>query len=240
MISKKVKIIRSFFEENSNPDLVKKYARYFKEGYNGFGIDKQVFENQTEIWFEAWNKTMTIDDFLKLGNSLMQNGKFEEQSLAITFLKLERKHFTENTFEKIGDWFDYGIDNWATTDVLCMLVLSIFFEDKVIPVEKLSDWVAASSQWQRRAVPVTLVELDKKNIISVSSLTIVEPLMLDDSEYVQKGIGTLLRGLWKKQPVEVEGFLLKWKDECGRKIVQYATEKMDKEYRKKFRRNKKK
>ncbi len=50
---------------------------------------------------------------------------------------------------------------------------------------------------------------------------------------VQKGIGTLLRGLWKKYPEEVDAFLLKWKDQCGRLIVQYATEKMDKEYRKK-------
>jgi hypothetical protein len=27
---------------------------------------------------------------------------------------------------------------------------------------------------------------------------------------------------------------MKWKDTCGRTIIQYATEKMDKEYRKKF------
>ncbi|MBK7634647.1 MAG: DNA alkylation repair protein [Saprospiraceae bacterium] len=63
----------------------------------------------------------------------------------------------------------------------------------------------------------------------------VEPLMCDDSEYVQKGIGTLLRGMWKKYPSQIEDFLLKWKDKCGRLIIQYATEKMDKEYRMKFR-----
>ena len=67
------------------------------------------------------------------------------------------------------------------------------------------------------------------------ALPLIEPLMLDDSQYVQKGIGTLLRGLWKTYPVEIEEFLLKWKDQCGRLIVQYTTEKMDKEYRKKFR-----
>jgi len=55
---------------------------------------------------------------------------------------------------------------------------------------------------------------------------------------VQKGIGTLLRSLWKKQPGEVEKFLLKWKDQCARLIVQYATEKMNKEQKKKFKRAK--
>jgi hypothetical protein len=44
-----------------------------------------------------------------------------------------------------------------------------------------------------------------------------------------------LRGLWKKYLEEIDDFLMDWKDECGRTIIQYATEKMDKEYRKKFR-----
>lgn len=52
--------------------------------------------------------------------------------------------------------------------------------------------------------------------------------MLDEEEGVQKGLGTLLREIWKKHPDLAETFLLKWKDKCGRKIIQYATEKMDK------------
>jgi len=62
--------------------------------------------------------------------------------------------------------------------------------------------------------------------------------MSDKSEYVQKGIGTLLRGLWKKYPLEIKEFLLKCKNNCGRLIIQYSTEKMDNEYKKKFKKNK--
>ena len=58
--------------------------------------------------------------------------------------------------------------------------------------------------------------------------------MEDKEEDVQKGLGTLLREIWKKQPETAEEFLLKWKDKCGRKIIQYATEKMPKERRAKF------
>ena len=81
--------------------------------------------------------------------------------------------------------------------------------------------------------------LSQKDLKPEIALPLIEPLMLDDSEYVQKGIGTLLRGLWKKFPTDIGKFLLKWKDQCGRLIVQYTTEKMDKEYRKKFRKTKK-
>ena len=47
--------------------------------------------------------------------------------------------------------------------------------------------------------------------------------LMGNFEYVQKGIGTLLRGLWKIYPLEIEVFLLKWKDQCGRLIIQYST-----------------
>lgn len=240
MINSKIKEIRTFCESNSDPEIIKKYSRYFKEGYNGYGIAQKVFETQRDQWILDWKTEMTLANYLDLGDKLMETGTLEEMSFAIVFLKSERENFTENTFNRIGNWFNYGIFNWATTDVLCMLVLSSFLIDNKISFEKLKEWTTAESEWQRRAVPVTLVELIKHDLKPSVALPVIEPLMLDDSQYVQKGIGTLLRGLWKKYPQIIEDFLLKWKDECGRLIVQYATEKMDKEYRKKFRKTKKK
>ena len=238
MINSKLKEIQSFCESNSNPDVINKYSKYFKEGYNGYGIEQKVFENQRDKWIELWKNEMNLENYLDLGDVLMQSGKFEEMSFAIVFLNSERENYTTQTFNRIGNWFNYGISNWATTDVLCMLVLSSFLVDEIISLEKLKEWTTADSEWKRRAVPVTLVELIKKDLKPDTTFPLIEPLMLDKSEYVQKGIGTLLRGLWKKYPTEIEEFLLKYKNHCGRLIVQYATEKMDKEYRKKFRKSK--
>jgi len=240
MIDSKVKEIRAFCESNSNPEIIKKYSRYFKEGYDGYGIDDKLFKSQIEIWVEQWKEEMTIKSYLDLGDELMKNGRFEEKQVAISFLKSSRTDFSMGTFIRIGNWFDFGINDWATTDVLCMLVLSILLSDKIIDFNDLKTWIDSESEWKRRAVPVALVELDKltKDLKPIEAIELVEPLMLDDSEYVQKGIGTLLRGLWKKYPTEIEEFLMKWKDQCGRLIIQYSTEKMDKEYRKKFRKSK--
>ena len=238
MIDKKFKEIRDFCIKNSKQANIDKYSRYFKDGFDGYGIDQKVYEAQRDLWIADWKKEMTIGKYLELGDTLIQIGKYEEISFAISFLKSKRENYTESTFDRIGKWFDYGISNWATTDVLCMLVLSSFFVDKVISFEQLKSWTNSDSEWKRRAIPVTLVELIKKDLKPNDAINLVESLMLDDSEYVQKGIGTLLRGLWKNYPVEIEDFLLKWKDKCGRLIIQYSTEKMDKEYRKKFRKNK--
>jgi 3-methyladenine DNA glycosylase AlkD len=238
MINAKLKEIRDFCKSNSNPKNVKKYSKYFKEGFDGYGIEQKVYENQRDKWIEKWKDEMTLDLYLELSDKLMQTGKYEEKSFAISFIKSQRNNCTKNTFERIGRWFEYGISNWAATDVLCMLVLSSFLIDKVISFSQLKTWTNSDSEWKRRAVPVTLVELIKKDLKPSDAIPLIEPLMLDSSEYVQKGIGTLLRGLWKIHPKEIEAFLLRWKNKCGRLIIQYATEKMDKESRKKFKKEK--
>jgi 3-methyladenine DNA glycosylase AlkD len=238
MLEEKLSQIRDFCIRNSKQSNIDKYSRYFRGGFDGYGLDQKVYEAQRDKWIDEWKDEMSLEDYLELGDRIIQTGKYEEISFAISFLKSERENYSEATFNRIGTWFDFGISNWANTDVLCMLVLSSFIIDKVITFDKLKEWTKANSEWQRRTVPVTLVELLKKDLKPEIALPMIEPLMLDDSEYVQKGIGTLLRGLWKKYPAMIEEFLLQWKDSCGRLIVQYSTEKMDKEYRKKFRKKK--
>ena len=234
----KIAEIKEFCETNSTPAIIEKYTRYFKDGFDGYGIEQKTFEKQRDTWIENWKDEMTLEDYLNLADNLFQTGRYEEKSLAIALVQSKREQYTKDTFKRIGNWFDYGINDWATTDVLCMLVLSAFLFDGVITTEDLKSWNKSESEWQRRAVPVTLVELLKNDLKPKDAFSTIEPLMNDESEYVQKGIGTLLRGLWKKHPGEVEEFLLKWKDSCGRLIIQYATEKMDKEERKRFRRGK--
>jgi 3-methyladenine DNA glycosylase AlkD len=238
MIKEKFKEIRSFCEQNACSKEFEKYAKYFKGDFDGYGIQQKVFEKQRDVWIKQWEDEMTLEDYLDLGDLIYREGRFEEKSLVIAFINSKRKMYSKETFKRITNWFETGIDNWASTDVLCMLVLSSFLKDKVIGLKELMIWNDSSSEWQRRAVPVTLVELLKSGFDAEEALSTIEPLMLDESEYVQKGIGTLLRNLWKKYPELIEVFLLKWKDQCARIIIQYATEKMDKEYRKKFRKKK--
>ena len=89
-------------------------------------------------------------------------------------------------------------------------------------------------------MPVTMIEPLKKGMDFKRILNVIEPLMPDDEKFVQKGLGWFLREAWKMYREETENFLMKWKDTCGRTIIQYATEKMDKEERVRFRREKKK
>jgi len=236
-MKEKIEEIRKYCVENSDPAVIAKYSKYFKEGYDGYGVGDKVFREQKDKWFAEWKDEMTIHEFLDLGDILVSSGKFEEAALAIHFISLQQERFTEEVFDRVGRWLDSGIENWAGTDVLCMLVLAPFIQDEVVNIAKFNEWIVAESRWKRRAIPVTLVQLVKSGTGPGTVLPVIEPLMADESEDVQKGLGTLLRELWKKFPEETESFLMKWKETCGRIIIRYATEKMDKESKDRFKKS---
>lgn len=232
--------IRKFCEKNVNPDIVKKYSRYFTEGYDAYGLDQKTYESQRDKWLELWKKDFTLNDFLLLGDKLVSTGKYEEASFAISFIYLNKENFTPETFDRFGSWLEKDIINWAHTDVLSGKALYYFFTNKIIGIERLKEWTESPSKWKRRAVPVTLIEVLDMDIPLERLFRIIEPLMLDGDKFVQKGLGWFLREAWKLHLEETEDFLLKWKDTCGRTIIQYATEKMDKENKGRFKRAKKK
>jgi len=230
--------IRRFCEKNANPEIVKKYSRYFAEGYDAYGLDRKTYESQRDKWLELWGKDFTLDDFVFLGNKLIATGKYEEASFAIGFIYSLTDKFTAETFDKLGGWLENGIVNWAHTDVLSSKALSYFITKKIVEIGSLKEWNDSVSKWKRRSVPVTLIDALKMDVSLERLFHIIEPLMLDSDKFVQKGLGWFLREAWKICPEKTEDFLLKWKDTCGRTIIQYATEKMDKENRSRFRRAK--
>lgn len=238
-IELKHKEVIDFYTKNADGNAVKKLSRYFKEGLDAYGSDKEKVEAQLKKWMSDWEKDMTIEDYLDFGDRLVSTGKYEEAHCANSFIISKKDEFTIETFERIGKWLENGIQNWANTDVLCMLVLAEFIYNDIIQPKDFINWTKSESKWKRRAVPVTFVEAIKKGHKIEPILSVIEKLMEDDEEDVQKGLGTLLREIWKKQPETAEAFLLKWKDSCGRKIIQYATEKMDKNNKARFKKNKK-
>lgn len=242
--------IQARLAEHGDPAIVKKYAYYFKEGYDAFGLPTGVFEKIREELFEKYSQQLDFAGFLDLADILIRHPKYEEGSLAITWLMKFRNEFTAETFERVGKWFDDGVRNWAHSDYLCGDTMSYFLLDGVIDYRAFKEWRTMESKWRRRAVPVSLLiylrdnaETRKKaDVLKVGTLTkllaFVEPLMKDQERVVHQGLGWFLREAWKRDPEPVEAFLLKYKDTAARLIFQYATEKMSKEQKERFRKAK--
>jgi 3-methyladenine DNA glycosylase AlkD len=231
-----IKEIKAVLQTHADPVLVKKYSRYFVEGYDAYGVDLKIIKSERDAWLKANQLTLGLKGFLRLGDQLVMSGKYEEGFLAIDFISHFQKEFTPSTLERLGSWLDNGLCNWAHIDTISAHVLPAFLEKKIVALEAFSDWRRAPSKWKRRAVPVTLIKVLKTDIPHAALLEFINPMMMDEEKVVRQGLGWFLRETWKKSPEQVESFLLKWKDDCARLIIQYATEKMTKEKKAVFKR----
>lgn len=229
--------IRGYCQANANEAIVKKYSRYFKEGYDAYGLSREQLEDKVNLILSDKNVNMKL--VLSTSRHLIRSGKYEETSFAIRLLEGFSEQFKAETFTEIGKWFEIGIINWGHTDGICGVLIAQFFERNIISLEALSDWRAATNKYQRRAVPVAMITLLKLSTDYAPLFAFIEPLMLDSERFVQQGLGWFLREAWKLKRKETEAFLLKWKNEAPRLIYQYATEKMTAEEKKRFKKEKK-
>lgn len=223
-----------FCIKNADDKIVKKYARYFVEGYNAYGLDSKLIESQRKIWFEKYKGDLGFDGFLKLGDLLVKNGKYEEVFFAIWFAGKFLKEFTPKVLKRFYQWIDIGVKNWTHSDAMSGEILSPFLTNNIVPLDAFADWRESKNKWHRRAVPVTMIKYLKNEPDIKNLLNFIDPLMMDEEKVVRQGLGWFLREAWKKYPKPVEKFLLKWKDKCGRLIIQYATEKMSQKEKEQF------
>ncbi len=225
-----------FLSARANPELVVKYSRYFKDGYGAWGNNDSDLKACMEH-LEKQFPSLGLDDVIPLGLILFANGKYEAGSVAIRLIQKFKKTFTRATFAGVKSWYDTGIGNWAHSDVICSLVISEFFKQNIITYKDFADWKTSPSKWTRRAVPVSLLEI-RKTADPLELLNFLDSMMLDEVREVHQGLGWFLRELWKLHPQPVEAFLLKYRNTAARLIFQYATEKMSKEQKERFRKEK--
>jgi len=229
--------VRAYCLRKANPERVRKYARFFVEGYDAYGLDNRDPDWETSR--QSWSERLSAagpNVYLDAGDLLVATGKYEEASFAILFAEDALERATPEVLDRIARWFDGGIRNWAHTDVLCGRVLSPLLERRVAEIGALRTWLASPHKFQRRAVPVALIPLLDAGWDPADLLRLVEPVMMDPEKPVQQGVGWFLREAWKRHPKPVEKLLLQYRSTAPRVIYQYATEKMTVAQRQRFRR----
>ena len=201
--------IRAYCRLHADPQRAAKYARYFREGYDAWGLmDRKhaIWTEKDPEWRERY-RGLGRRGFLKLGEALFASGKYEEGALAIRFLAGWKDELGAADLPALARWFDGGIRNWAHTDVLCGEVLAPLLASGRMPLDALARWRAAAFPYQRRAVPVAMLGMLKGNEKTGPLLEFIRPMMEDSWRVVHQGLGWFLREGWKKDPEPVEAFL---------------------------------
>jgi 3-methyladenine DNA glycosylase AlkD len=228
--------IHEFCHLNINEANIKKYSRYFRDGFDSYGLSIEKMDEITNIVLVE----KKIDLNLAIGTSklLVKSGKFEETNLAVRFIRNFSKVYTKTVFYEIGKWFEMGIHNWANCDVICGELISVFLIKEIITFRDMAEWKTSKNKFQRRAVPVSFIKLIKVKKNHTELFDFIDSMMMDKEREVHQGLGWFLREAWKLNNEETEAFLMKWKNKAPRLIYQYATEKMTKEEKLRFKKEK--
>ncbi|MFA4987838.1 MAG: DNA alkylation repair protein [Candidatus Brocadiia bacterium] len=227
---------RAYCSSHSDPAVITKYSKYFKEGYDAFGVPDTDLRALKDL--VAAKPHFERGDIFSLADLLVCEPKYEMTSLVILLMRDLRGTLTLGEFRRAAQWLDH-IRNWAHCDVLCGEVYGPCIRDGVVSRAEIEDWARAEWKWRRRALPVTLITSVAARKELAPLLTSVRPLMHDGQKCVQQGMGWFLREVWKADHVLAEGFLSEFKDTSPRVIFQYATEKMTPEGKERFRAAKK-
>jgi 3-methyladenine DNA glycosylase AlkD len=231
------KNIQAFCKANADEALVKKYARYFTEGYDPWGVDGKLVAEHYKGWKKEWG--LTTDETVALCDRLFR-GKSEEIFVALWFLRDLKKNLDRSHFHQLRTWFDLYVRNWAHCDAAVSEVMKVFFKYGIVGFKDFAGWRTSTCKFTRRAVPVSFIWIVKKDPgVSVEDLlTFIDPLVEDAEKPVRQGMGWFLREAWKKYPASVESYLINIREYAPRLVIQYATEKMDRAQKELYKRTK--
>jgi len=232
-----IKKIRDHCIEHANESNVVKYSRYFREGYDAYGLSQPQMEAGAHKITKLPGISLPI--VLEAAPELLKSGKYEETGLLLLLTRILHKQYLPETFGEIAGWYKIGIHNWAHADTLGMAILPLFLSKGLTGMEDFKPWLMAENRFQRRSVPVTLIKSLKTHTDFQLLFDFIECLMTDPAREVHQGTGWFLREAWKLNAPVTEAFLVKWKNTAPRLIFQYATEKMTPEQKQNFKREKK-
>ena len=233
-----LKEVEDYCKQNSDSAVTEKYKRYFREGYDSYGLSTEKWEYLNKEIYKKYKKEFSKDDVFTVVEKLSRESKYEKLSLAFQLLINNIKLLKREDFPFIEKIFINAVHNWAHNDFACSRLLPIMIKKKIISLENMASWRLSDFKYQRRAVPVTMIPLLKEPHNIKYSLDFIECMMHDKERVVHQGLGWFLREAWKLHPVEVDEYLFKWRNVSARLIFQYATEKMTKEQRERYRKDK--
>jgi 3-methyladenine DNA glycosylase AlkD len=167
-----------------------------------------------------------------LCEELFRSGISEESWIAANWAYWIRKQFTPDDFKIFERWVNEYVHNWAACDTLCNHAVGSLVEMYPQNINGLKKWAKSKKRWFKRAAAVTLIIPAKQGKFLQDIFEIVDILLLDPDDMVQKGYGWMLKEAGRTHQKEVFGYVMKNKAVMPRTALRYAIEKMPQDLRK--------
>jgi len=209
-----------------NPDI----SNYVK-----YGVKVAEIEN---IVKNVYNKFIcTYQDAIEIFKTLTKSNVEEEKFVAFLFLNRFKKNFNEGTIDLFREEYAKHCHTWSHCDSTCVRVIGPFLGkqgNEELAKKTIDEWSNSDNIWIKRASMVILLKITmiRKDFDEDYVFDLVEKMLkYSEANYIEKGIGWLLKTCSKYKPKVIIDYLTKNKKNLSKLILRYASEKLPKEKR---------
>jgi len=209
-----------------NPDI----SNYMISGIKIPEIEKIVKQVYEEF-------KCSYNDAINIFKILIKNNVEEEKFAGFFFLNRYKKYFNEEIINLFKKEYSEHCHTWSLCDSTCVRVIGPFLgkkENEILAKRTIDGWSNSTSKWIKRASMVILLKITmlRKNFDEKYVFDLAEKMLeFSDQNYIEKGIGWLLKTCSKYKPDVIFDYLMKNKAIFSRLILRYASEKLPKENR---------
>ena len=174
-----------------------------------------------------------VEVFRKMTSTNVEELKFA----GFFFLNRFKKHFNEGTIDLIRKEYAEHCHTWSHCDSTCVRLLGPFLGKKgneTLAKKTINKWSNSNNLWIKRASMVILLKITmmRKDFSEDYVFELVEKMLkYSKANYIEKGIGWLLKTCSKYKQEVIVDYLTRNKTNLTRLILRYASEKMPSEIR---------
>ena len=203
-------------------------ARYFR-GDHGLrfynvgttrmrALARAIHASQREVW--------SVDDAMRLADSLMRDPYLETKSVAIELVARYRRTFTARLLPRWKRWLAGNLSsNWATTDLICGALIGPLLAAQPTLAPSMRRWAMHRNLWVRRASAVSLIVPIRRGLALDDAYAVARMLHADGEDLIQKAVGWMLREAGKQDEGRLERYLLHESGAIPRTTLRYAIER---------------
>lgn len=221
-----------------NSKKAKILSRFFKTGKGEYG------EGDIFLGITVPEQRKVAKKFLEISlyeiSKLLKSKIHEHRFTALEILVLKYgKEKDQKEKEKIVSFYLKNlksVNNWDLVDTSAPYILGDFLKDKK-DRSVLYKLIKSKNIWERRVSIVSCATFIKQNDFK-DILNLSEIVLNDKEDLIAKAYGWMLREVYKKDKKTLISFLNKNANKMKRVALRYSIEKMDKEERVKYMKNK--
>ena len=209
-----------------NPDIT---------DYIIYGIRMPEIEKIVKAVHEKFD--CSYDDAVEVFKTLTRTNIEEQKFAGLFFLNRFKRHFNAKIIDIIKEEYSKYCHTWSLCDSTCVRLLGPFLGKngkETLALKIIDDWSISDNLWIKRASMVILLKITmmRKDFNEENVFNLVEKMLkYSEANYIEKGIGWLLKTCSKYKPEVIIDYLIMNKKNMSRLILRYASEKLPKEKR---------